>query len=218
MSLGFDTSALMSALAEYQVRSGDKFIFVTPVTPSKRGNATRTDIIRTLETLHARGIVIEYEFFETNEHNLEEAVYAITEKIWENKNREIMIETSGGLRGICIAMTQASNVMHEYVKRMSTRTETTGKITEIPIFTLPSDVSRALVDLLIHVERFNRKVKIADMTKATGKDTSTLSRQLNTLVKADLLRKWTERGSHVYELTLAARLLLLKLKSDSAEK
>jgi len=213
MSLGYDTSALMSTLAEYRVESDDKFVFVIPSTSSSRQQVTIGEIEKTLRVLESKGLRLEFQFLEIDEHHLEEAVLSIASKIVENLTREIYVEASGGLRGICIALYIAAAYFSELVIGFHTIAETTGKRVNVPISTLSTDLKGVYRTLITLVVDSRENCTVEYLVTQTSKDRTTLCRQLEKLLRLNLLSRKRIEKRWVYVATLSGKLVAMKLAS-----
>ncbi len=209
ISLGFDTSSVMKAFAEYNLHSGDKFIFVTPHAKHPRKKASKEDIRNLIEALLSRGVKLDYIFLTVNEESPKDMILQIIKVILNHSDCHIYLEASGGIRAICVAMYIAGNVFSDRVKRCSAVLETTGKKINFPFITLPASLPSALETDLQEVRSTEGEVSLADLAIKMEKDRSTLSRQLNELEDYGLIERKSKKPA-TYALTLAGKLWFLK--------
>ena len=203
--LGFDTSQIVTLITEVKVERGDKVIILRPKESpeEKRGDrAYRT----TKELLNNISTEITIEKIVLDTRNFQHMILELS-NIIETTENKIVVNLSGGVRSILVALTTAAIFHHQKIDQICNYGRIGNYMREIELPYVKIDLTENEKQLLYTVKKHG-PITYNELVKELGFSKSTVSRLSNILEDKKLV-VIKERGKEKeVDISLTGRLLI----------
>ena len=209
--LGFDTTQIVTLINEVKVEKGDRVVIIRPneSTEEKRGDraySTTKELLNNIST----EITIEKIVLDTR--NFQNMILELS-NIIETAEDKIVVNLSGGVRSILVALTTAAIFHHDKIDRICNYGRIGNYMREIELPYVKIDLTEN-ENTLLHTVKKQGPITYNELVKELGFSKSTVSRLSNILEDKSLV-KINEKGKEKeVEISLTGRLVNLNDYDD----
>jgi CRISPR locus-related DNA-binding protein len=206
--LGFEESIIISAALRHKLEPGDRLVILTPRDQEdNRAEAAKRRLQGFVQQVGVGKPWLELSMIPVSEHDLERTILELISFLYKEASEgyEIIIEISGGLRVLCLALILASIIANNRLKGIYTVTEHTRKLVKLPKLKVRPHLSPALQELMITILEL-KEPSLEQLAISLGKDLSTISRQVTKLGELGLLTREGLRPTRVKPTLLGKAL------------
>lgn len=209
--LGFEESIIISSVLRHKLDPGDRLVILTSRDKEdERAESAKMRLRSFVQQVGMGKPWLELSILALSEHNAEETILEILSFLKKevNKNREILIEVSGGLRILGLTLILASLFINNKIKGIYVVTEHTKKLIKIPDISTKPHLSKTLQKLMLSIFKL-KEATLEKIASALDKDLSTVSRQTTKLEQLGLIKRKSSRPAHFTPTFLGKVFVLL---------
>jgi len=193
--LGFEESIVISAAIRHKLELGDRLIIITSKDQEdSRAEAARRRLQGFVQQAGVDRPWLTLTAMPVSEHDIEGTILVLVSLLHAEtgSGRKVIVEVSGGLRVLCLALFLAASIVNSMVEGIYTVTENTRELLKLPRLDFRPRLSSVLKELIDTVAE-SEETLLEDLANSLGKDLSTISRQVRRLEEMGLV---TREGLH----------------------
>lgn len=203
--IGFNPTSITRPILSHGLDDGDAVALVRPLEEGddRRAEETMTDVERTLGAL-------EPDIALTTErvpHDDFEAATLACHDLIRNADGDRVLVLGGGAREVLVPLTIAGLAAIDCIELVLGYSDVDHAVRELDLPVLTGSVPAAALDTLELIVQ-NGPLTLPELTALTDRAKSTVTRHVNALDDADVVRTWRDGSTKVAEATLGGRLLL----------
>lgn len=209
--LGFEESIIISAVLRHKLEPGDRLAVLKPRDhEDNRAEAAEKRLKEFVQQVGVGKPWLKLSIMSLSEHELKKTVLELVSFLHnESMKSEVVIEISGGLRILCLALVLASMIANDRLRGVYSVTEHTRKLIRLPMLRVRPRLSPALQELMETVVQI-KLPSLEQLATRLDKDLSTISRQVTRLVELGLLTREGSRPTLVKPTLLGEALRIIR--------
>ena len=207
-TFGFTEGFLLAMIPQYGLQNGDKIILITSLDSTDKAEQAVLVIKRLVESFKLAGGEIKLEIVKINEIEFENNVITFCKIINDEAKqmRQLILNLSGGMRIIVLAVFLASIYMHKYIYSVNISPENKKGFFDLDIPIIDYELNEKEKKLLLLIEN---EADISTIFQSMNVNKTTIYRQIARLEEKGFI-KATETSNEKKSLTLLGRVAMLE--------
>jgi len=217
--LGFEESIIIGAVLRHKLDPGDRLVILTSRDKEdERAISAKTQLKSFVQQVGMGKPWLELSIIPLSEHDVEETILEILSLLNKEvkENREIIVEVSGGLRVLGLALTLAALFISEKVKGIYLVTEHTKKLIKIPEIRIKPHLSTTLQEIMLTIFSL-KEASLEKISSVLDKDLSTVSRQTMKLEQLGLINRESSRPAQ-FTSTFLGKVFIVLMEESQRER